>query len=663
MKRSRESKDDSTRAGTKKAKSIQACATCRRNKTRCEILDPSKSPVRCHRCQVLSLQCSYEDTILPTPSTSQLPDPEHEKPTPFNAIVAYPASLPPTDRIWSFVTDEHTGPGIDWSAPMLAIQQLSKLPFARLNVAPEISPTLPPGDYTLSMILSDDQRRHLLDLFDERYTPWLNFRPTRNQFSSSNESLLDVVCCAIASRHSESALVQMQLQKLTEDSIAKMIFNPRPSESVEAIQALLIMSLWSSLGGPPETEGRDGRLLIASAVSMAMNLRLNLSSLKASELKKHYGGRPMSAEDAEALEQMVENARLWIALTNTESMLCIGTGRVPLSRRTPEDLLLTEYPKVFDETVHYGDMRLGLTASIFDLVEEGLSNRLRSGMDVDSWYDGIMVVVEKLKRVKRLIAPLPYVLERDQFYFHMLQIYEAMAQTIVLYHALYDARVSVGHIPLGESWHPYFKPHGTEVVGEWGRDMIHAAEALLVTVLAVDSNLLSTAPDNIFTMVALASSYLVGVKFLMFRGGTHLLGGSDLLLERTVSLLTRISCGPGHAPQRAAFLTRGMIAKWENRFKKPPSASYPTPTSEGAGGSSSGEQDRRSADSSPATMPPISDLTVPSMFSAAPPGTLANFELDIGMFMSDSSVPFDPNFWNNLAQSSSHMMHGPGYPQ
>lgn len=96
---------------------------------------------------------------------------------------------------------------------------------------------------------------------------------------------------------------------LTEDSIAKMIFNPRPSESVEAIQALLILSLWAPLGGPPENDGRDGRLLIASAVSMAMNLRLNQASLKANALKKKNGGR-LSVDDTEALEEMAENARL-----------------------------------------------------------------------------------------------------------------------------------------------------------------------------------------------------------------------------------------------------------------------------------------------------------------------------------------------------------------
>ncbi|KAJ7672578.1 hypothetical protein DFH06DRAFT_1036905 [Mycena polygramma] len=653
MKRSRENKDDASRAGTKKPKSIQACTSCRKHKTRCEILDPTKSPVRCHRCQVLTLQCSYEDTILPTASTSQLPSPESAEPpktSTLNAMVTYPANLPPTDRIWAFVGEENSG--IDWSAPMLAIQQLSKLPFAHLNVPVQPALAYPTGELTLHRILSDDQRRHLLDLFDDRYGPWLNFKPSRN----TNSSLLDIACCAIASRHldnaSGSAQIKMQLQKLTEDSIAKMIFNPRPSESLEAVQALLILSLWAPLGGPPENDGRDGRLLIASAVSMAMNLRLNQSAFKAAVLQKRNRNvdRP-SVEDAEALKEMTENARLWIALTNTESMLCIGTGRIPLSRRSPEDLQLVEYPKTF-VNVNHGDLRLGMTASTFDLVEEAVGNRLQ-GKDVDDWYDEMMVILEKMKRLKRLLVPLPYVLDQDQFYFHVLHIYQDMSRQLALYHALYDARVSVGHVKLGESWHQYFKPHGTEVVGEWGRDMVITTEALLVNVLAADTRLLSTAPDNLFTMVALAGGYVVGVKFLMFRGGSHYLGGSDLLLAKVVAHLSSVACAPGHAAQRAAFLIKGMLAKWEARSLGPPvvAASYPTPTS-----------DRQSlADNlaAPSASTSTENLVDPSAFAAGNPNatSLPPFELDFSMFM-DSTIPVDADFWNNLAQQTDLL---PGY--
>jgi len=47
---------------TKRSKSAQACASCRKLKTRCELLDASSDgPYRCHRCKVLNISCSFED--------------------------------------------------------------------------------------------------------------------------------------------------------------------------------------------------------------------------------------------------------------------------------------------------------------------------------------------------------------------------------------------------------------------------------------------------------------------------------------------------------------------------------------------------------------------------------------------------------------------------
>jgi hypothetical protein len=105
--------------------------------------------------------------------------------------------------------------------------------------------------------------------------------------------------------------VNARLQGLAEDLIIKMIFNPRVSESIEAIQTLLILSLWEPIGGP-ENDGRDGRVLLASAVSMAMNLRLNQASARAEALRKtaQMNGGYMVEEDSVALNEMSEHARL-----------------------------------------------------------------------------------------------------------------------------------------------------------------------------------------------------------------------------------------------------------------------------------------------------------------------------------------------------------------
>ncbi|KAJ7269865.1 hypothetical protein C8J57DRAFT_322713 [Mycena rebaudengoi] len=631
MKRVWENTDEGS---SKRHKALQACTSCKKSKTRCELLDSARRPVRCHRCQVLSIQCSYEETVLPAPS----PHPATPPPEGFGSrsmsngprsnagpsTTVAPIPMPPTDRIWSFVNEE----GFDWSAPMLAIQQLIKVPFTPLH-AP--APVFAGGELTLPRILTEDRIQHLLRLFDEQYTPWLNFKPIRD-----NSPVLDVVCCAVASRHlRDASIVQMQLQKLADDSISKLILNPRPSESIEAIQALLILSLWAPLGGPPESEVRDGRLLIASAVSMAMNIRLNLASLKAEQLRRQCEGQ-LSPQDADKLEELLENARLWIALTNTESMLCVGTGRVPLSRRSDEDRRLIKYPESFEDLYDYRDMRLGLVATAFALLEEGINSRLQRGMDKDIWYDGIVNITENMRRGTRILAPLALILHHEQFYAHILTVYDRIAHLLLVYHAMCEARVFVGKITLapGEIWHARFRPHGMDVVGPWGRDLLQAAEAVLVAVLAADTALLSTAPDNLFTMVALAAGYVVAIKFLMLHIGVNLVGPSDPLLAKTIAHLSRVVCVPGHAAQRAAFIVQGMVARWENRGnKQPPAAAahaYPTPTAS-------------------STTPNSEVIELPNYVPGVDAAAVSS-EMEFSTFL-DSLISFDAGFWNNLAQT------------
>lgn len=44
----------------KRSKTNQACTSCKKNKTRCEVLDASQISRQCHRCKVLDLPCSFE---------------------------------------------------------------------------------------------------------------------------------------------------------------------------------------------------------------------------------------------------------------------------------------------------------------------------------------------------------------------------------------------------------------------------------------------------------------------------------------------------------------------------------------------------------------------------------------------------------------------------
>ncbi|KAJ6491921.1 hypothetical protein C8R45DRAFT_867452 [Mycena sanguinolenta] len=546
---------------TKRAKTIQACASCRKNKTRCEILDHTTSIVRCHRCKVLSIDCSYEQTKKPVASTSPC---DTSGPTASKRLGTTAGF-----QLWSFIE----GKDMDWSAPMLAVQHLTTLP-SPVNAA---STEFIKNDLSLSMILPEGRIDYLLDLFNAQYTPWLNFQPIRD----SSNPLVDIACSAVAARHLDGTSgqeVRIRLQNLTYESIAQMIFKPGASNSVEAVQCLLILSLWGPFDVGPEIPGWDAKTLISTAVRMAAELRLNHASAAVIEMRKQEC--PDSVNTTEASER----ARLWIALANAESMLCLGTRRTPLSRRGPEDLLLIRFPPLLNLQSDFMNLRLGLAARSLDLFEEGASICLES--DQQEWAQDIKSVLERMKREDRLLQPLPVVIDRDQFYFHVLHILLGTCRLLVLYHGLSEARASMAQHPPGPQWHKQFRPggHSEGVTPRLARDMSQTSEALLVSFLATPITRLCTAPDAYFHMVSLAAAYLVGAKFLFLRmtHGRLLLGATDLLLAQTVTTLHRAACGPGHTAHRCALVVQGMVEKWRTRDRPFPTTpeedTRPTPT-------------------------------------------------------------------------------------
>ncbi|KAJ7029210.1 hypothetical protein C8F04DRAFT_1116893 [Mycena alexandri] len=629
----------------RKSKTI-ACTSCRKHKTRCELLDTTTIPVQCHRCTVIGLHCSYGEMLTPTVADSQQPPPanpangqpiySYNKPRP---ELPFPSRMPSsTDYIWEFVGQDRDL--IDWSAPMLAIRNLAKLPPVPASSKANLSSTSSLHEISLPNILAPDQIHHLLAIFHLRYTPWLNFKLLRNP----NSLLLDTVCCTIASRDADLNYTApqphctSQLQGLTEDLVMRIIFNPQSAESIEAVQALLILSLWEPIDGSPDNEGRDGRVLLASAVSMAMNLRLNQASQKADALQQTalMNGGYLADEDVFALEEMREHARLWISLTNAESILCIGTGRVPLSRRSAEDRKLIEFPTIFEGLTDYRNLRLGLVAMQSTITEEGVGLRINDTSGIEDWYDEMTAILESLKRGRRFLLPLPVVLDHEHFFFHILHIYDGICRLLVFYHGYWEARAAVGHVPLGESWYNHFRPHGINVIADWGRDMIQTAEAILVYALQAELELLSTAPDVYFHMVALAAGHVVGVKFLMYRtpGGGVLLGGSDPLLRKVALHLAGAARGPGHAAQKCALLIHGMLAKWESRGASP--SVFPVTASPSGFATT--------------TRSPLSDHSSDGSSYGYMPSQFAPPELDFSMFL-NSTMALEALLWPELQEN------------
>ncbi|KAJ7856622.1 hypothetical protein B0H13DRAFT_2672973 [Mycena leptocephala] len=557
----------------KRSKASQACASCRRQKSRCEILDVRPAPgapvtIRCHRCKVLGVQCSFEtsDLIHFAPKTTSQTPPDasaassgERSPAPvsdsygglntlatvassrlnaeevtFNSIPGQFGMSPedlvptPTTPIWGSVSR------VDWTAtPMLAIQELVRCP--RTDTGLKI-----PSASSLSDILSPPEITSLLEIFENRYTPWLCAQP--GPLESSN-SLLNIARCTIASRHlspDARATIAPRLQKLTEDVFLREIFNPQPS--LESIKALLILSVWTPICGTG-AETQDGRLLIASAVSMAMNLHLQNESKRAVGLRADKDG--LTSDKQAELNESTQRWRLWMHLSISESMLCLGTGRTPVSHFSQLDremINLSSLPHFTLSAVR--DIRLGLGAKLFDITETALKFRLKTVADLGAFFDQINASISSMEGLSRLFVPLPVITQYDSFYSQMLLLQYNCCRLLIIHHALREARTAYEREkPLTPWYAAEIKGHHISLY--WGHQALISAEAVLTTFLTPsDLTLLSTAPDNLYGQVG---------------------GASERLQSMTIERLKQIAHSPDHAAARCGHVLGALMNAWEQR--------------------------------------------------------------------------------------------------
>ena len=323
------------RPPAKRNKASRACTSCRKHKTRCELFEPSSQHSRCHRCDVLSIACSFE-TNAPSNLVADRPTvtnrPHHAIPnTGFFAPGDEPTQselLGSTSRSnavcpWEF----HKIPGMpDWTAaPMLAMLTLSKIVSSKDR--PTVRPVTNP---VFTDVLSGDQRQHLLALcvtalprypqtltnifsFESRYVPWLSLPPK----SLGNDPVLDLICCTIASKHLEYSIREVifpSLRKLTEEAIVGHVFNPTPSPAI--IQAFALLALWSPFDSctASSSETHDSRLIAAAAINMCSSLRFDQAATDEQVLtERRKLGVELTAQET-ALLTATEQRKLLVSL-------------------------------------------------------------------------------------------------------------------------------------------------------------------------------------------------------------------------------------------------------------------------------------------------------------------------------------------------------------
>ncbi|KAF9238844.1 hypothetical protein BU15DRAFT_75065 [Melanogaster broomeanus] len=561
----------------KRAKAAQACLSCRKHKTRCEMLEGDNSGAQCHRCKVLSLPCSFEDAPAssPGPCSSRaypseiqaqasadrrpsVPLPKSTQDVPMDTTrrpskvwehppsdTLPPIKAPPQDmedfdllspeRLlpekhspWGFLKLPGGFEGI--MVPMLAMQALTR---TGTNTAEH---SLGKVDQVLLHILGREQVKYLVDIFEDRYSPWLNLQPG----SRNDGPFLRLAQCCVASRHLEPstrAIVSPQLYRLADEVIFKQAFNPLPS--TDAIHAILILSLWEPVADPTPKEPRDGRLIASTAVSMAMNLRLSEAMVYARTLgSQKKSNEPSSAELTEALEK----ARLWFALTNMESMLCAGTGREPISDCA--SLIYGALGTTSHTTIGASrDMRLTLFSQLFATTQQGLSIRLRSASGLGVFYKEVLDFLLHMDAFEQLICPLPST--------HRYQAHGHKTDTKT-------------------PWFLVAEHNGVNLAKSWGQQALLLSEGILVTMLSrPELTLLSSAPDNFFSMVTLATIFVILSKWsVLEHAGEHIAGSSDSILAKVIERLSLVACSPDHIAARCASVVEAGVRSFQRKLEK-----------------------------------------------------------------------------------------------
>jgi hypothetical protein len=146
-----------------------------------------------------------------------------------------------------------------------------------------------------------------------------------------------------------------------------------------------------------------------------------------------------------------------------------------------------------------------------------------------------------------------------------------LCQLIIHYDIIFHARKMYGNSPQQREnannplWFLEVQGFDPSLIF-WMKDGLVIAEEILVWILEIDVDCLTTIPDHIFLFFSFAASYLVGVKFVMLNALHVAVPGVDpQLLVQVVAMLHRAAVWPGHPAERCANFITILISLWEHR--------------------------------------------------------------------------------------------------
>ncbi|KAH8834754.1 hypothetical protein DL96DRAFT_1975 [Flagelloscypha sp. PMI_526] len=623
--------------GPKRPKSSQACLSCRKQKTRCEMINEDEKFLgKCHRCLTLNQPCSLEATAaskgsgantggLPAKNVDKLVSHLMASPRESQGVSHLgpslgddggPKKLPHLRRsMWSWVSTDVNS--LDWSSPTASLLEVSNRLYP--PSATHISPII---HSSLAAIIEPSQIEYLLASFERNYDPWLCFTSIKGE----STPVLDLVRCAVASRHLDLGLRQaiaLPLNQLAENKIAALLLTP-PKPTLELVQALLIWSIWRPVYEAPQGGLRDGRTIISAAIAMALSLRLNQVSTWLCSQSQN----PM--DSAIPSSTLAAQAQVWLSICNAESMMCLGTGRIPMARRSEADRTIYRNSRA-TSLVGGRETRLHLLGSLYDLAERGTCITFSGDKGSEQWYKNLKDVLDTMESLQIAISPLAAATDHEHHCFQAMNLHYDVCRLNVLYHNIYGVRYALRHLPVGFAWIKSVRPHGQEVLPDLARLVHRCAQSVVENLVLTDLEYLSPMPDMHFTHYTVCAASLIGIKFLIKRNRNIVIPGmTDQLLAKAADKLGKCAMTPDHSAHKAAELTRSMLSLW-TRFSTLPSGGHladqdyegPSLLQEGrspstplSGYASSSPHSHGLGVPQSGSYPPI-DLNEPSMFVSA----------------------------------------------
>lgn len=242
----------------------------------------------------------------------------------------------------------------------------------------------------------------------------------------------------------------------------------------------------------------------------------------------------------------------------------------------------------------------------------------------------------------------------------MLQVYCKSCRLIVLVHALMETKIAFSKTDnQGVPWFIAAQLSGVNLAKSWGHQALVLSEAILVMIISrTELALMSTAPDNLFSMVTLAAVFVLLSKWSVLENvGQQMPGSSDSILARTIETLSHVACSSDHFAAKCARLIKAGVhsfrKKCEGSEPEPKSFSKPIvqhfteygPSSRSAAMSNGVGTDGYAAGSSAASM------NTGGSFGPGPIDpqySFPNLPMNDPNYFMNSDIFFDSDFWSTF---------------